>query len=91
MEINLLLKKILQINNNNYRPIAIATIVAKPFESLILYTGEKFLYTCHHQFGLQPKPSTELCICTLKDTFIDCDNWCSTAVFVTFLDASKIK
>ena len=57
-------------DSNNYRPIAIATIVSKLFESVILYKCEEFLYTCGNQFGFKSKHSTELCIYTLKE-FID--------------------
>ena len=54
-------------DSNNYLPIAIATIVSKLFESIILYKFEEFLYTCdNNQFGFKPKHSTELCIYTLK-------------------------
>ena len=75
-------------DSNNYRPIAIATIVSKIFESIILYKCEEFLYTCDNQFEFKPKHSTELCIYTLKE-FIDYYKQRSTSVFVTFLDASK--
>ena len=74
-------------DSNNYRLIAIATIVSKLFKSIILYKCEEFLFTCDNQFGFKPKHSTELCIYTLKE-FIDCYKQHST-VFVTFLDASK--
>ena len=69
-------------------PIAIATIVSKVFESVILYKCEEFLYTCDNQFGFKSKHSTELCIYTQKE-FIDYYKQRSTTVFVTFLDASK--
>ena len=53
-------------DSNNYRPIVIAIIVSKLFESIFLYKCEEFLYTCDTQFGFKPKHSTELCILYTK-------------------------
>ena len=53
-------------DSNNYRPNAIATILSKHFESIILYKCKEFLYTCDNQFGFKPKHNTELCIYTLE-------------------------
>ena len=75
-------------DSNNYRPIAIATIVSKLYESTILYKCEDFLKTCDNQFGFKRKHSTEFCIYTLKE-FIDYYKQRGTTMFVTFLDASK--
>ena len=75
-------------DSNNYKPIAIATIVSKLYESTILYKCEDFLKTCDNQFGFKPKHSTEFCIYTLKE-FIDYYKQRGTIIFVTFLDASK--
>ena len=71
-----------------YRPIAIATIVSKLYESTILYKCEDFLNTCDNQFGFKRKHGTEFCIYTLKE-FIDYYKQRGTTIFVTFLDASK--
>ena len=38
-------------DNNNYRPIALATVASKLFESLILSRATPFLITCDKQFG----------------------------------------
>ena len=75
-------------DSNNYRSIAIATIVSKLYESTILYKCEDFLKTCDNQFGFKRKHSTEFCIYTLKE-FIDYYKQRGTTIFVTFLDASK--
>ena len=37
--------------NNNYRPISLATVASKLFESLILSRATPFLITCDNQFG----------------------------------------
>ena len=75
-------------DSNNYRPIAIATIVCKLYESTILYKCKDFLKTCDNQFGFKRKHSTEFCIYTLKE-FIDYYKQRGTTIFVTFLDTSK--
>ena len=40
-------------DSNNYRPIALVTIMFKLFESVILLKCEMFLDTCLNQFGLK--------------------------------------
>ena len=59
-------------DSNSYRPIGIATIVSKLYESTILCKCEDILNTCGNQFGFKRKHSTEFCIytSTLKE-FID--------------------
>ena len=49
-------------DNNNYRPIALATIMSKLFESAILLKCEMFLDTCPNQFGFKKGHSTDMCI-----------------------------
>ena len=49
-------------DSSDYRPIAIATIVSKLYESIILYKCEDFLNICDNQFGFKRKHSTEFCI-----------------------------
>ena len=44
-------------DSNNYRPNAIASIVSKFLETIILYICEEFLYTCD-KFGFNPKHNT---------------------------------
>ena len=49
-------------DSNNYRPIALATIISKLFESAILLKCEMFLDTCPNQFGFKKGHSTDKCI-----------------------------
>ena len=75
-------------DSNNYRPIALATIMFKLFESAILLKSEVFLDTCPNQFGFKKGHSTDMCIYVLKE-MIKYFKSHNTSVFVTFLDASK--
>ena len=73
---------------NNYRPIAISSIISKVFEKVILDRCSMFLNTSDHQFGFKRKHSTDLCIFALKET-INFYRSKGNNVFVCFLDASK--
>ena len=75
-------------DSNNYRPIAIAPIVSKLYESTVLYKCKDLLNTCDNQLGFKRKHSTKFCIYTLKE-FIDYYKQRGTTIVVTFLDASK--
>ena len=72
------------------RPIALATIISKLFESTILLKCEMFLDTCPCQFGFKKGHSTDMCIYVLKEfiEFYRSQNT-SVRVLVTLLDASK--
>ena len=54
-------------DSNNYRPIALATIVSKLFESVILMKCEQYLTTSANKFGFKTGHSTDLCIYALKE------------------------
>ena len=72
----------------NYRPIAIATVVLKLFEQVILINIKNFLDTTDHQFGFKTKHSTDICVFLLKQAisyYITRGN----LIFCVFLDASK--
>ena len=75
-------------DSNKYRPIALATIISKLFESAILLKCEMFLDTCPNQFGFKKGHSTAMYIYVLKE-FVEFYRNRNTSVFVTFLDASK--
>lgn len=73
---------------NNYRPIAIASILSKVFENCILIHCADYLETFDSQFGFKKNHSTDQCIFVLKETihyFVDN----GSPVFAAFLDASK--
>lgn len=72
----------------NYRPIAIATILSKIIEKILLYRLEMFLYTADNQFGFKKSHSTEMCVWALKNV-IDYYTSRSSPVYLCFLDASK--
>ena len=75
-------------DSSNYRPIALATIVSKMFESVLLFKCAEYLSTSDNPFDFKSSHSTDLCMYTLKE-FIDYYKSRGTTVYVTFLDASK--
>ena len=75
-------------SGNNYRPIALANVISKIFESLILLRFEQFLTTADKPFSFKSRQSTDFCIFTLKE-YIETYKLRNTSVFVAFLDASK--
>ena len=56
-------------DNNNYRPIALATVASKLFESLILSRATPFLITRDNQFGFKKHHYIEMLIFLLKERF----------------------
>ena len=52
---------------DNYRPVALSSIVSKVFESIILCRIECCLITNANQFGFKRKHGTDMCIYTLKE------------------------
>ena len=53
------------MSKDNYRPIALASIVSKVLEKILLNRLYIFLDTCSNQFGFKKKHSTDqlMCIC----------------------------
>ena len=74
--------------SNNYRPIALATIISKLFESVLLLKCEDYLSTCSNQFGFKKGHITDLCIYALNE-YIEYYKNRNASVFVTMLDARK--
>ena len=75
-------------DKNNYRPIALSSIISKVFEHTIEIRFEEYLWTNDNQFGFKSRHSTNLCIYALTE-FIEYFKSRSTSVYVAFLDASK--
>uniref|UniRef100_A0ABM0LYM2 RNA-directed DNA polymerase from mobile element jockey-like n=1 Tax=Saccoglossus kowalevskii TaxID=10224 RepID=A0ABM0LYM2_SACKO len=73
---------------NNYRPVAIVTVLSKLFELCILNRIEKFIETSDFQFGFKRKHSTEMCIFVVKE-IVDFYKSHNSPVFACFMDATK--
>ena len=73
---------------DNYRPIAIASIMSKLLEILLLERLTNQLSTTSHQFGFKSGHSTDACIYVLKEAI---NSYVSqqSSVYMCFLDASK--
>ena len=75
---------------NNYGPIALATIISKLFESVLLLKREDYLSTCSNKFGFKYGQSTDLYIYALHvKEYTEYYNNRNTSVFVTMFDAGK--
>ena len=72
----------------NYRPIAITTVISKLFEGVLLTRYKSCLATTHNQFGFKSQHSTDMCVFVLKNV-IDYYTYMSSPVFICYLDASK--
>ena len=68
--------------------IALASIVSKVLEKILLNRLYIFLDTCSHQFGFKNKHSTDQCVFVLKE-LIDSFRMLNGSIFTCFLDASK--
>ena len=54
-------------DKNNYRPIALSSIISKVFEHTIVIRLEEYLWTNENHFVLKPGHSTDLCIYALTE------------------------
>ena len=57
-------------STSNYRPIALASIMSKLLEKIILNRISDNLVTNPNQFGFKPKHNTEMCIFALKEAIL---------------------
>ena len=75
-------------NKDNYRPIALASIMSKVVEIILLDRLSSALLTNCNQFGFKPKLGTDVCIYVLKE-IIDSYRQLNGCVFMCFSNASK--
>ena len=66
---------------DNYRPIALTSVISKLLESVILSRYHFCLLTSHNQFGFKEDHSTDLCTFMLKQ-FVDYYNKKYSPVFI---------
>ena len=76
------------MSKDNYRPIALASVVSKVAEIVIYNRISVYLDTCPNQFGFKRNHSTDQCIYVLKE-IIDAYRVLNGSVFTCFFDASK--
>ena len=73
---------------DNYRPIALASIISKVVEIILLCRISCFLETSCCQFGFKTKLGTDMCIYVMKE-LIEKYRSLNGSVFICFLDSSK--
>ena len=73
---------------DNYRPIALASILSKVLERVLLDRVSEFICTTDNQFGFKAKHSTDLCIYALKEA-VQSYRMKGSTMLVGFIDASK--
>ena len=75
-------------DKDNYRPIALASVISKVFERIILEKISQYLDVESNQYGFKKKSGTDLCIYALKE-IVDTYKVLNGSVFMCLLDASK--
>ena len=73
---------------DNYRPIALASVVSKLFERILLDRLNSYLTTEDNQFGFKKLHGTDQCIFVLKE-LAESYREMNGNVYMGFLDASK--
>ena len=73
---------------DNYRPIALASIISKVVERILLDRITGYLSSCDNQFGFKPKHGTDMCIYALKE-IVNLYRAKNSSVLLCFIDASK--
>jgi len=75
-------------SKDNYRPIALANIVTKSIENIIIERIDEHLRCSPNQFGFEKQSGTDQCIYMFKE-LVNVYNDAGSTVFCCFLDASK--
>ena len=75
-------------DSDNYRSIALSSILGKVFDLIVLDKENTKLVTSDLQFGFKEKSSTTQCTYVLNET-IKYYNYKSTNAYVLMLDATK--
>ena len=71
-------------SRDNYRPIALASILSKVLERVILNRIEIYVLTTDNQFGFKRKHSTDLCIYALKELIAKYESQ-NSSIFLCFI------
>ncbi len=75
-------------SSDNYRPIALASVLSKVVEHILLERVNTLICSSENQFGFKPKHGTDMRIYVLKELLSDYKRK-NSSVFMCFLDASK--
>ena len=75
-------------SKDNYRPIALASVLSKVLETIILNRIEMYISTNYNQFGFKRKHGTDMCIFALKELLSKYQGL-NTTMFLCFIDSSK--
>jgi len=81
-------KKGLVMDKDNYRPVAVTSVVSKIIELILLDRLHDKLGTAYNQVGFKSKHGTDMCVFSLKQV-IEYYNSRSSLVYVCYIDASK--
>ena len=75
-------------SSENYRPIALANILSKVVEQILLERINKLIISTDNQFGFKPRHGTDMRVYVLKELLSNYKRK-NSSVFICFLDASK--